>query len=157
MRLSPALQTHPSRGLEGFAEQENDKMADLERAAEAVEKRLKAGRFIESHKAIILGKVEDNYRRVKDGDQAQLMFFATSLPLAGSIIQLGTTAEDFRRANEWVRESLPDADPVAILSTLTLIYVVNKGWDEATASDDDEKKIIWNEMAELVQSAVNYA
>src|SRR3990172_2887136 len=138
MRLSTVAPTHPSRGLEGFVKQETDKMADLERAAEAVEKRLKAGRFIEGHKGIIFEKLEDNYRRVKDRDQAQLMFFATSLPLAGSIIQLGTTAEDFRRANEWVRESLPDADPVAILSTLTLIYVVNKGWEEAAASDDDQ-------------------
>ena len=72
------------------------------------------------------------------------MFIAASLPLAAAIIHVGSTLDNFRRANEWVKECLPNSDPVSILSTLVLIYAVRKGWEDAAKSDDDSKKMMWN-------------
>jgi len=132
-------------------------MAEFEKAQQAVEEQLNADGFIDSQKRTIFEKLEENYLSVKDQDQAQLMFIAASLPLAAAVIHVGTTLEDFRRANKWVKESLPDADPVSILSTLTLIYIVNKGWQDAAGSGDEHKKMVWNEMAGWVQSVVDYA
>jgi hypothetical protein len=136
---------------------ENYDMTDFEKSEQAVESQLKVDRFIQDHRLTIFEKLEENYCSVRSQSQAQLMFIAASLPLAAAIIHVGSTLDNFRRANEWVKESLPDSDPVSILSTLVLIYAVRKGWEEAAESEDDSKKMMWNEMAEWMQSLVGYA
>jgi hypothetical protein len=127
----------------------------MENSVEVVENQLKVAQFIDSHKDQIYAKMEANYQRVRDEQQAHLMFVALSLPLVSGVIHVGSTLQDFKRASEWVKQKLRVADPVAILSTLTLVYIVEKGLREFADSGDLARKEQWEGMNEWMQSLLH--
>jgi len=125
---------------------------EIEKAKEVVEHQLQVASFIENHKQAIFDKLEENYMRVQKQEQAPLMFIAASLPLISGIVHVGSTLEHFKSATAWVRDSLPEADPVSVLSTLTLIDVVERGWRDFEQSSDDQKRWLWRGIHQGVQA-----
>ncbi len=78
------------------------------------------------------------------------------MPLVSGIIQVGSSVENFREAVRWAKECLPNADPGAFLTTLTLIYILTKGRDEFADHEDEEKQVTWNRMTEAVLMQMQY-
>ena len=110
--------------------------------------------FIEEHKTIIYEKIvqhEEHVTEAKgmkgDGETlcaANAMFIAETLALMSGIVSVGTNKENFQAAKDWIKEKLPNAeDPTPVFLSLTLIYVIEKGWADAAASQDEERKAIW--------------
>jgi hypothetical protein len=51
---------------------------------------------------------------------------------------------------------LPNADPGAFLTTLTLIYILEKGVVEFADHGDDQKQETWSRMTEAVLMQMQY-
>lgn len=122
----------------------------FEKAKEAVENQLHVDDFINERKEEIYAKLEDNHRRAMlvEDDSRGLMFIAESLPLISGIIYVGSTLKNFNDAINWVRKSLPNADPASVLSALTFFYIVEKGWKEFSdknrrRAEDEKKREMW--------------
>lgn len=124
-------------------------------AAETVEDYLRVDKFIENHKEKIFAKLEENFGRVKDQPQAHLMFVALCLPLVSGVIHVGSTLQDFNHASDWIKQTLGDVDPVAILSTFTLVYIVKKGLKEFSGSNDRNRKQLWEDMYDAIQTLLH--
>jgi hypothetical protein len=76
---------------------------------------------------------------------ADAFFFATSLPIANAVIHYGTPAERLEEARWWARRRWPEEeDPAVALATLTLIYMINKGWERYRKIA--EKKPLWQRI-----------
>ena len=120
------------------------------RAVEAVEDHLKIDRFLESQKAEVFGRLEDRYNEVKDEVEAPLLFIAESIPLVSGIIQVESGVANFRAAVRWAKACVPNADPGALLTTLTLIYILQRGAAYYEEKGNDEKRETWERMAETV-------
>jgi TIR domain len=124
----------------------------FELAKIAVEDQLRISGFIETHKHEIYTKLEQSYRQVIERDHSSTVFFIEVLALVSGIVHVGSNMDDFKRATTWVRQSRPDVDPVSILSTLTLFYVVEKGWREFSLSSDMLKRSIWEGIRNGMQA-----
>jgi hypothetical protein len=132
-------------------------MAENQRAVDAVENHLKIGEFIESKKDAIFRRLEEQYNHVKGEVEAPLLFIAEALPLVSGIVQVGSTVESLRRSVRWANSCVPSADPGSFLSTLTLIYILEKGRDEFVVCEDKAKREVWNEMTDGVLRQMQYA
>jgi hypothetical protein len=95
--------------------------------------------------------MEQLYRNVEDEEEAPLLFIGELLPMMSGIVQVGSSVKDFRRAVAWARSTAPNADPGSFLTTLTLLYLLSRGKDKFSDSDDYEKRERWQAMWERVQ------
>ncbi len=124
---------------------------ELKKAKEAVEQ-LGVVKFINTNKALIYRKLEDceicvlkaqknmlSGDSCTEGSECDTMFIADSLPIVTGIVNVGS--ETLNGAKEWVRDLVPDADPIALLSALTLLYLVENGRKEY---EGDNSKMIKN-------------
>lgn len=110
---------------------------ELEKATEAV-KTLGVDTFITENKDLIYRKLEDCDMRVfraQHGDrhwmerpECNIMFIADSLPIVTGIVHVGSTLQNLNDAKQWVKSKVPDADPISVLSALTLLYVAEHGY-----------------------------
>lgn len=113
---------------------------ELKKAKEAVQE-LGVVNFINTNQDLIYRKLEDcdirvfkaqKQQNIKSGEsciagyECDIMFIADSLPLVTGIVNLGS--ETLNNAKQWVRELVPDADPISVLSALTLLYIAEKGY-----------------------------
>jgi hypothetical protein len=128
----------------------------VDRAKEAIN-RLDIGSFIEEHRAKILRSLEQKILCNRGEDQAALLFIADGLPLASGVIQIGSSVAHFREAQDWVKETLPDADTGSFLSVLTLLYMVHRGCEVALQSGNPSSQELWNEMSQRVQAELDAA
>jgi hypothetical protein len=110
-------------------------MIQFDKAKEVVEDILGAKNFIESHQDEIFERLEEFDSRTTNSE-GDIMFIAETLPLTSGIVHLGSTADNFKNAKAWVRTNLPDSDTVSILSALTFLYLVDKGWQNFSKSDE---------------------
>jgi hypothetical protein len=123
------------------------------KAKEAVEERLKAQEFIEQHRPEIYARLEECDRRVvtaKDlaGGEADVIFIAECLPMVAAILHVGSTLRNYREGVKWISDSLPDADPVTVLSALTFLYIVEHG--QVDARPDEAKMEVWRRISNRV-------
>ena len=126
-------------------------VSKLDLAREAVEERLKINDFIKNNNVQLYGKLEKCDLGVKNQPESDLLFIAECLPLINGIVQIGSTLADFNGAIQWIREKLPDAVPVSILSALTFIYIVETAIKDDLVSKDAAKKEIWKRIHERVK------
>lgn len=110
-------------------------MIQFDKAKEVVEDILGAQDFIESHQDEIFERLEEFDSRTKNSE-GDIMFIAETLPLTSGIVHLGSTADNFKKAKAWVRTNLPDSDTVSILSALTFLYLVDRGWQKFSKSNE---------------------
>jgi hypothetical protein len=125
----------------------------FEKAREAVEENLKAQDFINQHRVEIYARLEECDERVtkaqsegKVNGEADIVFIAECLPMVAAILHVGSTLQNYREAIKKVSDALPDADPVAVLSALTFLYIVERGQNEAPA----DKTEAWKRIAKRV-------
>jgi hypothetical protein len=128
---------------------------DVKSASKEAVKRLQIDDFIKAQKKEIFERLEKGYRGAANRQDADLLFIAESLPLISAIVNVGSSLANFKEAADWVRETLPDAEPVSALSALTFIYVVDKGYQAAQASGDVEKENIWTRMQDRVDALLS--
>jgi hypothetical protein len=105
--------------------------------------------FIKDNKAPIYQQLEDCDERVKVGPSGldpDASFIAQSLHMIGGVIHVGSTRAHFDEAAVWVKRPHAHAEPTSLLSTLVLVYVVDQGWRDANASNDEAKKVRWNSI-----------
>lgn len=124
---------------------------------EAVEEYLKLNDFIELHKETIYEKLVEREEHItkaqgmeEDDDllyAGNAAFVAESLALMSGIVSVGTKKENYTKASVWIKGIFPKAeDATPVFLTLTLIYIANKGWEEANETEDKERKIVWNRI-----------
>ena len=104
--------------------------------------------------------------------QSDMIFIAESLPIISAVIQVGSKLDNYRKAKEWVRGKLPDADPVSVLAALTFLYIVEMGREEYENSTEirvykftkpgkepetvvlrDKKQDIWKRISKRVRKS----
>lgn len=128
-------------------------MIQFDKAKEVVEDILGAKDFIESHEDEIFERLEEFESRTTKNSEGDIMFIAEALPLTSGIVHLGSTADNFKKAKAWVRTNLPDSDTVSILSALTFLYLVDKGWQKFSESKEisktgEEKSVVWQRICQ---------
>lgn len=120
-------------------------MAELyDKAREAAE-RLNMGDFFQKHELEIFDRLE-RYCADNGDDVA---FIAESLPPIASLIHLAGSLRNYRRAQEWIRQDLPDAEPSAVLSALILLYVTAKALDRF--ANDAERQAAWIHIRDRIE------
>jgi len=130
----------------------------LEKARVAVEEQLDLTEFVRTYRPRLYDLItscEDPLSAADcDVDSGSSMVTA-ALPLTARIVLAGSSEVDFRRAVAWVSAVLPAADPVSVLSALTLIYLVNQGREGALG--DPDRAQVWQrincEVESLLESA----
>ncbi len=111
--------------------------AIVEQARFAVGEQLRLSAYIGKHLPSICSSIEQSARKAffaDDGSEPSgqaLAFMTDCMPLAGLIIFAGTTEPDFQRAIDWAGESADAVDPISLLSTLTLVYIIAEGIHDA--------------------------
>ncbi len=117
---------------------------ELKKATEAVQT-LGVDGFISTNEDLIYRKLEYCDMRVfraqqtpvtmPTGDrycmersECDMMFIADSLPIVTGIVHVGSTLDQLNAAKQWVKRMVPDADPISVLSALTLLYVSEHGY-----------------------------
>jgi hypothetical protein len=140
------------------------KMEDKEhfdKANSAVEV-LGIANFIENHKEHIYERLEhyesdrcaqtnawlqDRVREeefVNEGSECDMIFIADNLSLIRGVVYVGSSLDNFNKAVQWAKKIVPGADSVSVLSALTFIYIVERGWNEF--KDDKEKQNFWQSI-----------
>jgi hypothetical protein len=120
----------------------------LESAKKAVEL-LGLEAFIKDNKAPIYQQLEECDERVKEGPRGldpDAAFIAQSLHMISGVIQVGSSRAHFDEAALWVQSPPAHAEPTSLLATLVLVYVVDQGWHDANASNNEAKKAQWNSI-----------
>jgi hypothetical protein len=128
--------------------------SELQKAQKAVEE-LQVSDFINTYKSEIFMRLEENYERAHSGKsepESDLAFIADSLPLISAVIQVGSSKQSYDKACHWVQSSLPNANPAPVLSVLTFIYIVEKGYKEF--SEDESKQGTWEKMSAAVKKSL---
>jgi hypothetical protein len=122
-------------------------MKPFEESKKIVEETLNLKEFITTHEADIFAKLEscDAHTKKLESD-GTIMFITEILPLITAIIHVGSTSENFKDAKNWVRNSLPEADPVSVLTAITFLYIVNRG--RAKYSNSKEKSEVWKRICQ---------
>jgi hypothetical protein len=118
----------------------------LESAQKSVEL-LGLTKFIDDNKKAIYEQLEDCDARVSKvpiGLHPDAAFIAQSLGMIGGVIHVGSTRKNFDAAAAWVLPPDTHAEPMSVLSTLVLLYVVEKGWRDPDVSKDAAKKARWD-------------
>jgi hypothetical protein len=98
--------------------------------------------------------LEECDRFAEDADlNGDMMFIALSLPIMNGIIHVGSNRSDLRKAIEWIlskwKTENKEPDKISILSVLTLMYVVAKGWE--AHKNDLGKRDIWLRIVSRVR------
>lgn len=132
--------------------------AVLGKARVAVEEQLDLTGFLRDHRSriddLIVNCEAPPAAADCDADSGASMA-AAALPLAGRILLAGSSPADFRRAVEWVGAILPAADPVSVLSALTLIYLVDRG--RASAWGNPNRAQAWERIDREIESLLKSA
>ncbi len=129
--------------------------------------------FVSMHKSEIYSKIEECCHKVMqkkdEGTLAEsedfLMFMSQTLPFISSVIQVGSSLDNFTAAVSWVRGKMPSADAVPVISALTFYALVEQVWEEekqkeCTKSIYDEihsnpdKKDLWEQIHDRVKKLV---
>jgi hypothetical protein len=126
--------------------QESQEPREFSTAREAVDQ-LGLIDFIKAHKALIYEKIKECDKRVEDAKKegkgefyGDMTFIATCLPLAAGIVHVGSTLDKFKEAQNSLGKGLGLLDPTSVLSALTLLYLVQTGW-ENNKEDETWKRI----------------
>jgi hypothetical protein len=130
----------------------------FERARFAVEEQLKLTEFVRDHRPQIYDLIAGGEPLLPAADSAVDSggsMVAWVLPLAARVALAGSSEADFRRAVAWVRAALPAADPVSVLSALTLIYLAHHGQEEASA--DPHRVQLWQRIGWEIESLLESA
>lgn len=124
----------------------------LQLADEAVD-RLKLPAFFEEHPDYLqtvhnrLEEIDDEAVNAKV--KGEMTFMALSLPLTNGIIHIGSNRRGLREAVDWARVNWIDwPDPLSILTALTLVYIVRRGWEQNRGTDNRAK---WARIGERVK------
>lgn len=145
---------------------------ELKKAKEAVHT-LGVDHFISANEDLIYRKLEDCDIRVfkaqqrtatmpggdpcMEGYECDMMFIADSLPIVTGIVHVGSTLKELTNAKKWVKDTVPDADPIAVLSALTLLYIAENGHQQYQEDDvlidgaddlgqDASRKKVWERI-----------
>ncbi len=124
----------------------------LENAKRVVEELLQVSSLIEQYKDQIYRKLEDLDKNVTNQSGGDIAFMAGGLSLISGIVHVGSTLKDYDRATDWVKQQLAKSDPGPVLSALTFIYIVDKGFNEFKASSDEDKRDVWERIHKRVES-----
>jgi hypothetical protein len=86
---------------------------------------------------------------------ADTMFFSLALPVVHGLIQLTTSRPRLAKGVAWVHENWPGSDdavdPLAILTALTLLYVVRSAVEHADSEREErEWRRIYARVARLI-------
>lgn len=131
----------PSKSEGANAEFIPSENTELEKAKQAVQT-LGVDDFISDNEDLIYRKLEDcdirafkaqtipSGDRCMEGYECDMMFIADSLPIVTGIVHVGSTLNELNAAKGWVRNSVPDADPISVLSALTLVYIAEHGYQK---------------------------
>jgi hypothetical protein len=111
--------------------------------------------FLNTHKELVFAKLEECESIAERADfNGEIMFIASSLPIISGLILVASTRHERQLAIEWVlsnwRNGGDPPDTLSILSALTLIYLVAKGWKELKSDPDDRKREIWARIRDRV-------
>jgi len=104
-------------------------------------------KFIDDNKEAIYDQLEDcneRVRKVPIGLDPDAAFIAQSLGMIGGVIHVGSTRKNFDAAAGSVLPPGTHAEPMSVLSTLVLLYVVHKGWRDPDVSKDAARKARWD-------------
>jgi len=137
---------------QGTLDQRPTDLPRLEQAREAI-RQLDLAPYIEQNHAAIFRHIEQAYARNRGETNDGLMFIADSLPVTSAIIQIASTIGNSDKAKEWVHERLPTANEPAVLTMLTLIYIIHTGCEAALNSGDQRLLDLWSEIAQKVKDA----
>jgi len=120
----------------------------IAKTAETAVKILGAEKFIENYSHLIFEKLEECDKYAQSADfNGDLVFIALSLPIINGIIHVASNSAALIAARDWVVSKWKDnkdPDPVSILSALTLVYVVAKGW--RAFQEDQERREVWRRI-----------
>ena len=122
-------------------------------SAMVMEELLDVREFFLAHKELIYQRLEECDRIAKNAvTNADMLFFAESLPIINGIIHVGSTREELNKATDWVRENWEgsEAQPRIVLSALLFRYVTKEGAKEFTNSVIQSKRDAWNRIDERV-------
>jgi hypothetical protein len=129
-------------------------VAAMQRHADDAVKQLNIADFIRANEGAICGQLEQIDSRVSKAAEGNTLglnsdadFIAQSLPLINGVILVGSNRQNINAATTWVKEQRPDADPISLLSTLTLVYIVKQAREDACK--DAEKEIAEQARASL--------
>ena len=124
--------------------------AGLLEAADRAVDRLKIRAFVSQRKKTLFKKLlEADASALEAPVDADMMFIVLSLPVASSVIHLGSDRDALAGARQWVTDIWQKADPVPILSTLTLVHIVRLGYEaNKKLSKPDEA---WERIAHRVK------
>ena len=127
-----------------------EKTVFFEKSEEAVE-RLKVKAFINRYKKEIFAKLEElsansTITEAQSGGQQDKNFLIQCLPIMSSIVQVGSNSQDLPAATAWVATKLPEVDAVTGLCSLTLVYLIEAGWQEYKDSTNEKKRAVWETM-----------
>ena len=128
----------------------------VEKAREAVTK-LQIATFLDEHWSALFGKLEEADENAQTAPiDADMMFIVLSLPIASSVIHLASSRPALAEARRWVADEWgKDADPVPILSALTLARIAVEGL--AKNSNSEVWQRIMARVAELTDDLTESA
>jgi hypothetical protein len=135
-------------------------------AAEAID-RLGVRDFIGKH----LGDITERLKECESAAQnapvdSDMLFIALSLPILNGVIHIASNRENLQRAIAWAthkwrghpgaapRKRKKDFDPISILSSLTLIFVVCEGSKARSAGEKKKDKgndQLWKDIVKHIR------
>jgi len=112
-------------------------IAETQQYAEKAVKILQLGDFIRDNRGAICCQLEQIDKRITEASGGTTLglnrdadFIAQSLPLINGVINVGSSRRNMDAAIAWVKTQSPDADPIPLLSSLALIYIVAEAWKD---------------------------
>ncbi|MBU7585014.1 MAG: hypothetical protein KAF91_19255 [Nostoc sp. TH1S01] len=107
-------------------------------------------------------KMQSGDRYCMEGSECDMMFIADSLPIVTGIVHVGSTVKELNDAKKWVKSIVPDADPISVLSALTLLYVAEHGYEKyqpdntfiegaEDLGEDAKRNKVWERIYERVK------
>jgi hypothetical protein len=118
-------------------------------SAMVMEELLDVREFFLAHKERIYERLEECDRIATAAvTNADMLFFAESLPIINGIIHVGSTREELIKATDWVKENWEggEAQPRIVLSALLFRYVTKEGAKEFTNCTKQSKKEAWSRI-----------
>jgi hypothetical protein len=109
--------------------------------------------FFLAHKQRIYDRLEECDLIASEAvSNADMLFFAESLPIINGIVQVGSTRKELNTATEWVRQNWEgsEAQPRIVLSALLFRYVTTEGAKEFLHGPDQNKRDRWTNIKERV-------
>ncbi len=141
----PADKKHvdAAKAAKGVIISNREKASDYYDSAMVAEVLLNVDGFFIAHKPLI-------YERLEECDQfaskaltnADMLFFAESLPIINGIINVGSTRKELNDATRWVTEHWGggEAQPRIVLSALLFHYVTTRGAEESVDKSKEQQE-----------------